>query len=145
MSLSACCSNQGRPVQSLSPGFERLFAPFTRFDVVQALHVQKPASGSSCSELISCFSCRVFELAKQQGLKPNRDIGFCVLRACLDCKRADMAYAYALEFQANGLRVSPAQRVLIEGEAGLNAQALLVPYFPLRLCLQSGLSKSSKN
>lgn len=29
-----------------------------------------------------------------------------------------MAYAYAMEFQANGLRVSPAQRVLIEGEAG---------------------------
>ena len=62
--------------------------------------------------------CRVFELAKKQGMKPNRDIGFCVLRACLDCKRADLAYAYAVEFQNNGLRVSPCQKVLIEGEAG---------------------------
>ena len=61
---------------------------------------------------------RVFELAKKQGMKPNRDIGFCVLRACLDCKRADLAYAYAVEFQNNGLRVSPCQKVLIEGEAG---------------------------
>lgn len=68
---------------------------------------------------------RVFELAKRQGLKPNRDIGFCVLRACLDCKRADLAYAYALEFQANGLRVSPAQKVLIEGESGK-----MLPPFP---------------
>ena len=72
---------------------------------------------SCCKEKLF-FYCRVFELAKRQGLKPNRDIGFCVLRACLDCKRADLAYAYALEFQANGLRVSPAQKVLIEGEAG---------------------------
>ena len=30
-----------------------------------------------------------------------------------------MAYAYALEFQANGLRISPAQKVLIEGESGI--------------------------
>ena len=60
----------------------------------------------------------MFDLAKQQGMTPNRDIAFCILRACLDCDRPDMAYAYAVEFQENGLRVSPAQRVLIEGGAG---------------------------
>lgn len=60
----------------------------------------------------------MFDLAKKQGLKPNRDISFCILRACLDCGRADMAYAYAVEFQENGLRISPAQKIIVEAEAG---------------------------
>lgn len=78
-------------------------------------------------------TCRVFELAKKQGMKPNRDIGFCVLRACLDCKRADLAYAYAVEFQSNGLRVSPCQKVLIEGESGAELSSCLPENLPARL------------
>lgn len=69
---------------------------------------------------------RVFEVAKSQGLAPNRDMVFCILRACLDCKRPDLAYAYALEFEENGIRVSPAQRIKIEAEAGEKADFPLV-------------------
>ena len=60
-------------------------------------------------------------------MKPNRDIAFCILRACLDCNRADLAHAYAIEFQENGLRVSPAQKIVIEQGSGIA--------HPLHICM----------
>lgn len=60
----------------------------------------------------------MFNLAKNQGHQPNRDLAFCVVRACLDCDRSDLAYSYAVEFQENGLQISEGQANLVEAAAG---------------------------
>ena len=45
---------------------------------------------------------------RKNKVRPNRDVAYTVVRACLDCGRADLAQAYVQEFAANNLALSPA-------------------------------------
>ena len=40
-------------------------------------------------------SCRAFQLLTAAGVRPNTDLAYCILRACFDNKRPDVAVGYA--------------------------------------------------
>ncbi|CAL5222425.1 g4787 [Coccomyxa viridis] len=51
-----------------------------------------------------------FQLLQAAGIQPNRDLGYCLVRASFDNKRPDLAVAYAREFEVNGVGLRPAMK-----------------------------------
>ena len=54
--------------------------------------------------MFSCFNtCRVLEVMRAQGLRPNGSVAFSLVKACAR-QDQDLARTYIEEFQANGIR-----------------------------------------
>ncbi|CAK0787434.1 hypothetical protein CVIRNUC_010654 [Coccomyxa viridis] len=63
---------------------------------------------------------RAFQLLTATGVRPNTDLAYCILRACFDNKRPDVAVGYAREFEANGVQIRPAMKEMLrKAEADL--------------------------
>lgn len=62
----------------------------------------------------SVCMCSVYATMPGNGVRPTSEIMYTVTKACKAAGRADLAHAYAREFQANGLFIRPGLAALLE-------------------------------
>ena len=58
------------------------------------------------------YRCSAFQLLQAAGIQPNRDLGFCIIRACFNNQRPDLAVAYAR--QADKRTAMPLRHIVSE-------------------------------
>ena len=67
--------------------------------------VQQAVAGCfCCAPMSGCLlACRLLEVMRAQGLRPNGSVAFSLVKACAR-EDQDLARVYVEEFQANGIR-----------------------------------------
>ena len=72
--------------------------------VVMSSNLRLHASAELWSSRVSCSTaCRLLEVMRAQGLRPNGSVAFSLVKACA-LQDQDLARTYVEEFQANGIR-----------------------------------------